>query len=710
MTSVDLHCHICPKQPDFSDVSHLLTHVGSKGHLSNYFKAQVRSNQDASVRHQLQVYEQWYAEHEIEKLLSQRMILKDSKKANGVPKPTKREGPASAKPTKPSQTTSKKATSTAKHELAARARTEPLIDPQLSQPSTSIPSTANPHHLQSPLSSPGFDITSIHHGPYPPMRWFDAPPKKPARVGSIQQHRLKMATGETPAMEPSMLGYDTESDDDSLTRQSMEPLYPEPPHMQAIDTQLETQEIPAAPRKNGRGRPRHAKSHQDTRETEDTPIPRTPELKGIYYPGMSLFDSASAAAQKKRNQRKNESILAQIQQESLEVECNEYIYWPDGSLKMCRFITGDVQSSPFQENTPPPPPPPKRRRGRKAKTATGSTRQEKPEDTEQPGLTRSDSMYGALTVHGDLNTIASTVNDSFSPDFHNAMARHDNMEEGEEWFLDLDEAAVQSHRGFSVFSDPTMASPVMTGSPAKLRPNPLNASTSSHNSHSAESTNVTWLMSSDRSHNARQISHAASKRYSSSFTGRKMSKAQRPILGASPPRSTAWPDYERCHDQVRDGHVFNARTTAREFLTHEANVQAKPVMGFSGPAHARPWPGKENVPPPLAGSAETIVRATYGGHPPEVQKYFMMKDHQGAQTSTTLPPEMAFAGMGIPPVYRASLNPLNPNAHLRQSLPYSSNYTPFRSEQAGAPPGYRSFSADLREDSKIKKDRDHFDF
>src|SRR3954452_8195210 len=77
MAATLLNCSICPKQPTFSDTSHLLTHVSSKGHLSNLHKLQVRSYQEIGAGHQLAAYNQWYQEHDLGRLLSERMIQKE---------------------------------------------------------------------------------------------------------------------------------------------------------------------------------------------------------------------------------------------------------------------------------------------------------------------------------------------------------------------------------------------------------------------------------------------------------------------------------------------------------------------------------------------------------------------------------------------------------------------------------------------------------
>jgi hypothetical protein len=77
---IPLSCNICPKKPKFSDVSHLLTHIASKGHLSHYYKVKVRSGTDPAARHLIETYDQWYGEWNVEDLMSERMSLKDKKR------------------------------------------------------------------------------------------------------------------------------------------------------------------------------------------------------------------------------------------------------------------------------------------------------------------------------------------------------------------------------------------------------------------------------------------------------------------------------------------------------------------------------------------------------------------------------------------------------------------------------------------------------
>jgi len=83
--NIPLHCNICPRKPNFSDVSHLLTHIASKGHLSNYYKVKVRSGSEDASRRLIESYDRWYAEWNVEELMSERMNQKDKRRSRARP-------------------------------------------------------------------------------------------------------------------------------------------------------------------------------------------------------------------------------------------------------------------------------------------------------------------------------------------------------------------------------------------------------------------------------------------------------------------------------------------------------------------------------------------------------------------------------------------------------------------------------------------------
>lgn len=81
MPSDLLTCTICAKSQRFSDVSHLLTHIGSKGHLANLHSLQVLSHHERDAGLKLSIYNAWFQEHGMASLLSERMQQKEEKKA-----------------------------------------------------------------------------------------------------------------------------------------------------------------------------------------------------------------------------------------------------------------------------------------------------------------------------------------------------------------------------------------------------------------------------------------------------------------------------------------------------------------------------------------------------------------------------------------------------------------------------------------------------
>lgn len=78
---IPLLCSVCPDSPRFSDVSHLLTHIASKGHLHHETQTKLKAHEDFSAAVALQQYEQWYREYGIETLLVERLRAKQMKEA-----------------------------------------------------------------------------------------------------------------------------------------------------------------------------------------------------------------------------------------------------------------------------------------------------------------------------------------------------------------------------------------------------------------------------------------------------------------------------------------------------------------------------------------------------------------------------------------------------------------------------------------------------
>lgn len=88
-SSIQLQCTLCPKTPQFSDVSHLLTHISSKSHLSHRFKLQIRAQSEFEAKQQLDNFDHWYRNNNLDVLLSGRLAAKEQKKSAKERKLTK---------------------------------------------------------------------------------------------------------------------------------------------------------------------------------------------------------------------------------------------------------------------------------------------------------------------------------------------------------------------------------------------------------------------------------------------------------------------------------------------------------------------------------------------------------------------------------------------------------------------------------------------
>lgn len=68
-------------------------------------------------------------------------------------------------------------------------------------------------------------------------------------------------------------------------------------------------------------------------------VSESTKLKGVYWPGMDIFDSATPEMRRKRNQKKDSSVVEQLELNSQEVEPMELIFTPSGSFKRQRRIS-----------------------------------------------------------------------------------------------------------------------------------------------------------------------------------------------------------------------------------------------------------------------------------------------------------------------------------------------------------------------------------
>ncbi|KAL4743579.1 hypothetical protein BDV11DRAFT_214164 [Aspergillus similis] len=304
MDSTALLCNICPKHPKFSDVSHLLTHVASKAHLSHYFKLQVRSHQEPQAEALLDDYNQWYKANNLAKLLSDRMSSKDSRRRKSQGKyaapdtigPTDRDNGYQVSP------------------LPACSNSLPdYIDPRLSDPFLNSGSSA----VHPQASTPSTHKQAMGNAP---ERW------KRDNEEDSGDERTSL-TQATPCW-PSVL-----RSRDDREAQSLNGPFIYDPFVDDKDSFV------------------YSNANEMDKERAD----EISRLKGVLWPGMDIFDSATEQMKRKRNQKKDESVLKMMERTSMGVEPTELVFSPTGILRKQRVISGNVEdSSPLKGETPIP--------------------------------------------------------------------------------------------------------------------------------------------------------------------------------------------------------------------------------------------------------------------------------------------------------------------------------------------------------------------
>ncbi|USW57908.1 hypothetical protein Slin15195_G112270 [Septoria linicola] len=286
--NIPLSCHVCPRRPDFSDVSHLLTHIQSKGHLSAYYKIKVRASSDQDAQDTVDAYDEWYAEYGLEELMRERMSQKDKKKAAGGTTSRRSINGTNSSRSTPGPRSSRRP--------ARELREQSLLDPQLG------------------LRGPAASSRSAT-----PLSYYD-PSNFRRSLGPMQQH---WGNGPYLSNSPSTIKQESVSSfEDNDEDDVYEPM----------------------PRRTSRRRANNSISAfsqlDDASELGDDLTPDNTRLKGIIWPGMAIFDSATPDMKRRRNQKKDACVLRALQATSEIVEPTECVYDTSGSLQTEREITG----------------------------------------------------------------------------------------------------------------------------------------------------------------------------------------------------------------------------------------------------------------------------------------------------------------------------------------------------------------------------------
>ncbi|KAJ5457789.1 hypothetical protein N7475_009177 [Penicillium sp. IBT 31633x] len=323
MDDSNLLCLICPGQPQFSDVSHLLTHAASKAHLANHFKLKLRSEDPHAVE-LLKQYDDWFDASGLSKQLANRMTNKENRK--------KRQSGEVSNP-HAIHTTKKRASNVGPEGASTPAATliPDFLDPRLAdsykgkqqgQSATLTPTTPDrlPIVNNNARSRTGPVLRSMRSS-----NGRSSNLKQPTDVPGLDDKYRQLALPVTPTqprriMEPKEATWASGGDT------------PDP----FVDSSIHTQ----------------SSGDPDMEKTRAEEIAR---LKGVLWPGMDLFDSATPKMRRQRNQKKDGTILKQMEATSSCVEPNELVFSPKGTLLKEREITGNVEEySPLKGETPIP--------------------------------------------------------------------------------------------------------------------------------------------------------------------------------------------------------------------------------------------------------------------------------------------------------------------------------------------------------------------
>ena len=206
----------------------------------------------------------------------------------------------------------------------------------------------------------------------------------------------------------------------------------------------------------------------------DTPVtPEASKLKGVIWPGMDLFDAASLEAKRRRNQKKDGSVLKQMEITSELIEPFEIIYSSGGTKIKERFIDGNVDSSsPLRGETPIPKPQPPKKRQPLAPVSGNTSRNARAKDKAKTSKARTMAEVRSRARPSKLShTVApsSSTQDLLesTPNFTSAV--HDDLEVR----LTVDQTSGRASRpNFPIYRDEDIH---IHGMPRLGAQNPFNA-------------------------------------------------------------------------------------------------------------------------------------------------------------------------------------------------------------------------------------------
>lgn len=287
--AIPLLCDLCPKKGQFSDISHLLTHISSKGHLSCRFTTDMKAKAgDINAAKKMRDFEKWYAENGIDGLLQDRITSKERR-------------------VKKSRGQGGLATVSARYMSIAGSSYKQMIEANVLQTRTA---RSQPSRHASVKSEPTEDMES--------MRWEFGPMRlRPTNTGRHSQSVFETPTTRRTRSSAQFPDFDKKIDKFGKW-ETFETEFSDVTDLIYLDT------------------------------TEDIYESTVSKLKGIKYPGMAVFDSATPDQRRKRNQRKHESVITNMKRSSEAIEPTECIWQGIGNFERSRdiYATPSVDGSP----------------------------------------------------------------------------------------------------------------------------------------------------------------------------------------------------------------------------------------------------------------------------------------------------------------------------------------------------------------------------
>ncbi|KAG0157651.1 hypothetical protein PDIDSM_4836 [Penicillium digitatum] len=324
MDDTILLCSICPGQPQFSDVSHLLTHAASKAHLANHFKLKLRTD-DPNAIELLKQYDDWFDANGFAKQLAARMASKEIRK--------KRKSDEASS----SQTTKRTKSQASDVELEGSS-TRTIT-------STPVPDCLDPRLADS-------HIDKQHHQtitPTTPNRLSTANSNAKAQTGPVLRSMRSLNGTKSNFLQPvDASGPSTETRSLALPMTSIQ-CRRKPDPLERTWTSGKDNSDPFIDSGD------QTQTSSGDAEMDKARAEEIARLKGVLWPGMDIFDSATAQMRRRRNQKKDSTVLKMMELGSSLVEPTELVFSPHGTMLKERVITGNVEEySPLKGETPIP--------------------------------------------------------------------------------------------------------------------------------------------------------------------------------------------------------------------------------------------------------------------------------------------------------------------------------------------------------------------